>query len=67
MTNYDDVDTFSRLESIQTILDLLCKTTGLRLAVVVRILPDSWTACAVLDKLDFGLEPGQNLELANTY
>ena len=62
-----DLSTFNRLESIQTILRLLCKTTGLRMAVVARVTSETWTACAVLDNLNFGLQSGQNLELANTY
>jgi signal transduction histidine kinase len=62
-----DLATFSRLESIETILNLLCKTTGLRLAVVARVTSETWTACAVLDNLNFGLKTGQNLDLADTY
>ena len=62
-----DLATFSRIESIETILNLLCKTTGLRLAVVARVTSETWTACAILDNLNFGLKTGQNLELADTY
>jgi signal transduction histidine kinase len=62
-----DLATFSRLENIETILNLLCKTTGLRLAVVARVTCETWTACAVVDNLNFGLKTGQNLDLADTY
>jgi hypothetical protein len=62
-----ELSLFTRLESVQTILRLLCKTTGLRMAVVARVTQERWTACAVLDNLNFGLQEGQNLELANTY
>lgn len=67
MTNHDDIATISSLESIQTILHLLCEVTGLRVAMVTRVTPDQWQACAVVDNAGMGLTPGQNLELANTY
>ena len=62
-----DLTTFSRLEAVQTILRLLRRTTGLRIALVARVTDDSWTACAVLDEADFGLKPGDQLELHTTY
>lgn len=62
-----DVAAFSRLEAVQTILHVLHRTTGLRIALVARVTNDSWTACAVLDKANFGLKPGDQLELHTTY
>jgi len=62
-----DLTTFSRLEAVQTILWVLRRTTGLRIALVARVTDDSWTACAVLDEADFGLKPGDQLELHTTY
>jgi signal transduction histidine kinase len=35
-------------------------------AAVARVTDSSWTACAVLDKLNFGLQPGGELELTTT-
>lgn len=62
-----DVEAVNRIHGIEMILRVLRETTGLRIALVARITPDSWTACAVLDDAGFGLKPGDNLELANTY
>lgn len=62
-----DVTTFSRLEPVQTILRVLRRSTGLRIALVARVTEESWTACAVLDEANFGLKPGDQLELRNTY
>jgi hypothetical protein len=64
-----DVDTlmFQRLPVVQTALRVLSRTTGLRIALVARVTNDSWTACAVLDEADFGLNPGDQLELNTTY
>ncbi|MBA3468077.1 MAG: hypothetical protein H0T53_00400 [Herpetosiphonaceae bacterium] len=57
----------SRLPMMETILRLLQRTTGLRIALVAHVTDTSWTACAVVDDADFGLKPGDQLELQNTY
>jgi len=62
-----DVVAFSRIAAVKMILETLQKLTGLRLSIVVRVDDNSWTACAVLDNLDFGLNPGDQLELSTTY
>ena len=62
-----DVMAFSLLEPVQTILRVLRRSTGLRIALVARVTPESWTAWAVLDDANFGLKPGDQLELRNTY
>lgn len=62
-----DVTVLSRLDIINKILKLLSQTTGLRIALVARVTENSWQACAVLDEADFGLKPGDELELQTTY
>ena len=62
-----DVLAFEHLPAVQTALRVLSRTTGLRIALVARVNDDSWTACAVLDDADFGLKPGDHLELNTTY
>ena len=64
-----DIDTlkFQRLPAVQTALKVLSRTTGLRIALVAHVTDDSWTACAVLDEANFGLKPGDQLELNTTY
>ncbi len=63
----DDLNVFNRLEAVQTILRVLRRTSGMRIALVARVDANSWTACAVLDEANFGLKPGDQLELQNTY
>lgn len=58
---------FNRIEAIQTILQILAQSTGLRIALVARVTDSSWTACAVLDNAGFGLKPGDQLPLESTY
>ena len=56
-----------RLEAVQTILRVLRRITGMRIAMVSHVTADAWTASAVLDEANFGLKPGDQLELQTTY
>lgn len=66
-TPVEDVARLGRIQGVQTALQVLRRTTGLRIALVARVTEDSWTACAVLDEAGFGLKPGDQLELRTTY
>ncbi|WNG36203.1 GAF domain-containing sensor histidine kinase [Archangium violaceum] len=63
----EEVAAVGRIEAIKTVLRVLLRTTGLRLAVVSHVTAESWTCCAVLDEMNFGLEPGDTLEIATTF
>lgn len=62
-----EVAAVGRIDAIKTVLRVLLRTTGLRMAVVARVTEDSWTCCAVLDEMNFGLKPGDTLELVTTF
>ena len=62
-----EVGVLNRLEVVTTVLKVLRRTTGLRIALVARVTDVSWTACAVLDDANFGIKPGDRLELATTF
>jgi len=62
-----DVTMIDRLDAVKTCLEVLRRTTGLRIALVARVTNDSWTACAVSDAAGFGLKPGDTLDLSTTY
>ena len=51
---------------IPKILAIIHKTTGMRFVAVARVTEAQWTACCVLDYLDFGLQAGGELELKTT-
>lgn len=61
------VAAISRLEAMQTILEVLTESTGMRIALVARVTNSTWTACAVLDNASFGLGVGDDLPLETTY
>lgn len=62
----DDVATVAKIDIVPTILDTVCRLTGMRFAAVARVTSDRWIACAVLDKIDFGLRPGEELQVETT-
>ncbi|MBD8189324.1 MULTISPECIES: GAF domain-containing sensor histidine kinase [Pseudomonas syringae group] len=62
----NDVATIGRISAVPAILQVVTESTGLGFAAVARVTQTSWTACAVLDNLDFGLEAGGELELTST-
>ena len=61
-----DIALVGRLECVPTILRVLCEVTGMGFAAVARVTGGTWTACAVLDQIGFGLMPGGQLELSTT-
>ncbi|TDF82719.1 HAMP domain-containing sensor histidine kinase [Pseudomonas sp. H9] len=61
-----DIATIARINVVPAILQVICESTGLRFAAVARVTDDSWTACAVLDQLGFGLKAGEELDLKTT-
>ncbi|MCP3751389.1 ATP-binding protein [Pseudomonas sp. SBB6] len=61
-----DIATISRINAVPAILQVICETTGMRFAAVARVTDSSWTACAVLDSLGFGLKVGGELDLITT-
>lgn len=61
-----DVRAVGRISAVPTLLRVLCDTTGMRFAAVARVSDESWTACAVADDLQFGLQPGGQLALNTT-
>jgi PAS domain S-box-containing protein len=54
------------IPSVPTILDVVCRTTGMGFAAVARVTEDRWVACQVRDDIAFGLQPGDELEIRTT-
>lgn len=53
-------------EAIRAILEEVCAITGMGFAAVARVTEERWIACQVLDKIEFGLDPGDELEIKKT-
>jgi GAF domain-containing protein len=52
--------------AIRAILGELCRITDMGFAAVARVTDTRWIACQVLDRIEFGLDPGDELELSAT-
>ncbi len=61
-----DIAAVSNIKGIPTILDIVCRMTGMRFAAVARVTEDRWIACSVCDEINFGLKPGGELKVETT-
>jgi signal transduction histidine kinase len=61
-----DVEAIARMDVVPTILDMVCRSTGMGFAAVARVTEEQWIACAVRDSIAFGLAPGGELPLETT-
>ncbi|GEO14149.1 HWE histidine kinase domain-containing protein [Microvirga aerophila] len=62
-----DIEAIGRIGAVSSILEIVLETTGLGFAAVARVTETSWTACAVLDRIGFGLGVGGSLDVATTF
>ena len=61
-----DITAISRIDAVASILEIVCRTTGMGFAAVARVTKDRWVACAVRDEIAFGLLPGGELDVKTT-
>jgi signal transduction histidine kinase len=61
-----DIARIGRIAAVPTILEVVCRTTGMGFAAVARVTEDRWVACSVLDEINFGLKPGGELRVETT-
>ncbi|WP_342029039.1 GAF domain-containing sensor histidine kinase [Bosea lupini] len=61
-----DVAAIASIAAVPTILDVVCRTTGMGFAAVARVSEDRWVACGVRDEIGFGLQPGGELKIETT-
>jgi signal transduction histidine kinase len=61
-----DVHAVAQLEALPTLLAVLCESSGMRFAAVARVTEHTWTACAVTDEINFGLQVGGQLAVEST-
>jgi len=54
------------IPAVGSILEVVCRTTGMGFAAVARVTNDRWVCCAARDNLDFGLKPGGELYVETT-
>lgn len=61
-----DVADIQSIPAVQSILEVICRTTGMGFAAVARVTPARWIACATRDEIAFGLKVGGELKIETT-
>jgi signal transduction histidine kinase len=61
-----DISAVSQIDAVASILEVVCRTTGMGFAAVARVTQERWIACAVRDEIAFGLAPGGELDVKTT-
>jgi signal transduction histidine kinase len=51
---------------VESILEVCARSTGMGYCVIAHVTEDRWLACAVLDRIDFGLAAGEELPIKTT-
>ena len=49
-----DLAAVAQIDAVPTILEVVCRTTGMGFAAVARVTEDRWIACAVRDEISSG-------------
>ena len=62
----EDIRAIARIDAVPRLLKVICESTGMGFAAVARVTDERWIACAVEDRVSFGLVPGGELPLAST-
>ncbi|RYF26518.1 MAG: GAF domain-containing sensor histidine kinase [Flavobacteriales bacterium] len=62
----EDIQNIAQIPAVANILEVICSATGMGFAAVARVTPNRWIACAVNDKINFGLGIGGELKVETT-
>lgn len=63
----DDIATLTQSDLVGTILETVMLATNMRFAGVARVTADRWVACRTVDEIDFGLAPGDEIQIESTF
>lgn len=61
-----DIEAVNSIAMMPTLLDVVCRTTGMGFAAVARVTEQRWITCSVRDDIAFGLKPGDELKVETT-
>ncbi|OKS86477.1 GAF domain-containing sensor histidine kinase [Mucilaginibacter polytrichastri] len=61
-----DIEAIGKIPVVESLLEVICRTTGMGFAAVARVTDEKWIACSVRDEIEFGLLPGGELLLETT-
>ncbi|HTN00156.1 MAG TPA: HAMP domain-containing sensor histidine kinase [Pedobacter sp.] len=55
------------IDAVASMLEVICKVTGMGFAAIARITEDRWIACSIRDEINFGLLPGDELDVKTIF
>ncbi|MDO9405715.1 MAG: GAF domain-containing sensor histidine kinase [Polaromonas sp.] len=61
-----DIAAIGAISAVPSMLRIVCEMTGMGFAAVARVTDGTWTACAVEDNIQFGLQVGGQLPVNTT-
>jgi GAF domain-containing protein len=62
----DQVAALGEDERLREILRDICEATGMGFSAIARVTEQQWIACQVEDRIEFGLDPGDELKIKQT-
>ena len=62
----DDIRKINQIAIVPTMLEVICRSTGMGFAAIARVTEDRWIACSVRDEIQFGLKEGGELQIETT-
>lgn len=61
-----DIESIKQIPIVPTMLEVICRSTGMGFAAIARVTQERWIACSVRDEILFGLEEGGELKIETT-
>lgn len=61
-----DIEKVQQISIVPTMLEVICRATGMGFAAIARVTEERWIVCSVRDEISFGLQPGGELEIKST-
>lgn len=61
-----DIINIEKISIVPNLLNVICQTTGMGFVAIARVTEDRWITCSALDNLEFGLKPGDELQVKTT-
>ncbi|MBB2896343.1 GAF domain-containing protein [Pseudomonas sp. AS2.8] len=62
----ESIELLTSLDSVAALLRVVCDVSGLGVATIAEVTEQRWIACAVEDRIAYGLQPGAELDLEST-
>jgi signal transduction histidine kinase len=61
-----DIEKIQSIQIVPLMLDVICQSTGMGFAAIARVTTEKWIVCSVRDDINFGLQPGGELQIETT-